>query len=293
MRQMKPTGPIPRDPAPSRLAYRMQRLALTPSVRRAFVFGLPAASLSLIALLALSDQNRRDDIALWWGDVKADIQQRDEFMVKLMAIDGASDPIAQDIRDMLPLEFPMSSFDLDLEGMQAKVAGLDAVKRADLRVKPGGVLHIQVVQRVPALVWRSAGGLDLLDATGQRVSGIVGRAARRDLPLVSGLGADLAAPEALEILAAAAPIAARIRGLSRMGERRWTLILDDDQRILLPETDPVGALEQVIAVDEAQDLLSRQVALVDMRNPNRPTARLTPYAAMQMRQIKLNELGDD
>ena len=78
-----------------------------------------------------------------------------------------------------------------------------------------------------------------------------------------------------------------------MGERRWTVVLDRGQRILLPERAPVGALEQVIAVDEAQDLLAREVRVVDMRNPRRPTVRLAPEAAQTMRQIKMIELGDD
>ncbi|MBJ3762252.1 cell division protein FtsQ/DivIB [Maribius pontilimi] len=285
--------PLPRDPAPSRLAYRMQRLALTPGMRRAFVFGLPAASLSLIVALALSDQGRRDAMGLWWQDVKAEIQQREEFMVKLMAIDGASDSIAQDIREVVPLDFPMSSFDLDLAGIQAEVAGLDAVKKADIRIKPGGVLHIQIAERVPALVWRNSDGLELIDATGKRVSALEHRAKRADLPLVTGKAADRAAAEALDLLAAAAPLQKRIRGLVRVGERRWTLVLDRDQRILLPEVDPVSALEQVIAVDEAQELLGRDVVLVDMRRPARPTVRLVPDSAKILRQIKLDELGDD
>jgi len=266
---------------------------LTPGVRRGFVFGLPTAIMVLIGVLALSDQDRRDAMGLWWQQVKTEIQSREEFMVKLMAIDGASPDISEDIREILPLDFPMSSFDLDLAQLQATVAGLDAVERADLRIRPGGVLHIQVQQRVPALVWRNPRGLDLVDVGGNRVSTILQRGARPDLPLIIGRGADRAAAEALELVAAAEPLSTRLRGLLRVGERRWTVVLDRGQRILLPERTPVGALEQVIAVDEAQDLLAREVRVVDMRNPRRPTVRLAPEAAQTMRQIKMIELGDD
>jgi len=290
---MSQVGQAPRDPAPSRLAYRLQRLMLTPGVRRGFVFGLPTAIMVLIGVLALSDQDRRDAMGLWWQQVKTEIQSREEFMVKLMAIDGASPDISEDIREILPLDFPMSSFDLDLAQLQATVAGLDAVERADLRIRPGGVLHIQVQQRVPALVWRNPRGLDLVDVGGNRVSTILQRGARPDLPLIIGRGADRAAAEALELVAAAEPLSTRLRGLLRVGERRWTVVLDRGQRILLPERTPVGALEQVIAVDEAQDLLAREVRVVDMRNPRRPTVRLAPEAAQTMRQIKMIELGDD
>jgi cell division protein FtsQ len=49
-----------------------------------------------------------------------------------------------------------------------------------------------------------------------------------------------------------------------VGERRWDVVLDRDQRILLPETEPGRALERVLALDQAQDLLDRDVT-VDLR----------------------------
>jgi hypothetical protein len=60
----------------------------------------------------------------------------------------------------------------------------------------------------------------------------------------------------------------RLRGLVRIGERRWDVVLDRDQRILLPADRRRGALERVIALDEAHELLARDIAVVDMRNPD-------------------------
>ena len=56
--------------------------------------------------------------------------------------------------------------------------------------------------------------------------------------------------------------------------------------------NPVDALEQVIALDQAQDLLNRDIAAVDMRNAHRPTLRMAPKAVEEMRRIKAIELGD-
>lgn len=79
----------------------------------------------------------------------------------------------------------------------------------------------------------------------------------------------------------------------RVGERRWDVILDRGQRIMLPETNPVSALEQVIAMEQAQELLLRDVVAVDMRNAQRPTVRLQTDTAATLRKIKLSELGAD
>ena len=53
---------------------------------------------------------------------------------------------------------------------------------------------------------------------------------------------------------------------------------DDGMRILLPEARPVQALERVIALNEAQELLERDVAVVDMRLSERPTVRMNEDA---------------
>ena len=64
-----------------------------------------------------------------------------------------------------------------------------------------------------------------------------------------------------------------------MGERRWDVVLDRDQRILLPTEQPMRALERVIALEGAQDILTRDVARVDMRLARRPTVQMTNEAA--------------
>lgn len=290
MRPMKSTS---RDPAPSRLAYRMQRLALTPMVRRGFTIGLPVFTVVLIGGLALADQGRREAFAERIEEVSSQFRNRKEFQVQTMSIAGASDELEQDVREILPIDFPVSSFDLDLQAMQAEIAALDAVERADLRVRPGGMLEIDVAERMPAVIWRTGTGLLLLDATGHRTGPLPRRGLRPDLPIVSGTGADAAAAEALELIQTAAPLEDRVRGLARIGERRWDVVLSGGQRIMLPEAGAAAALEEVIALHEAEELFARDVRAVDLRNPERPTVRMTPAAAQSMRQIKLTELGDD
>ncbi|MEL6209777.1 MAG: cell division protein FtsQ/DivIB [Pseudomonadota bacterium] len=93
-------------------------------------------------------------------------------------------------------------------------------------------------------------------------------------------------PEALELMQVATLIAPRIRGLLRVGERRWDVILDRDQRIMLPEEGAVSALEQVIAMDQARQLLARDVAVIDMRNPDRPTLRMGGTATEIFRESR-------
>lgn len=263
-----------RDPAPSRLSYKIERLWLTPLFRLGIRVGVPFALAFSVGALWLADAGRRDAIRLAYEQVRTSIQERPEFMVTMMAVDGASGPVDRAIRQMLPVELPVSSFQLGLEAMRATVEQIDAVASAELHVRKGGVLQVTVVERQPEILWRSAYGLEMLDRTGHRVATLLDRSARPELPVIAGDGADARVDEALKLFAAAGPLGPRVRGLVRIGERRWDVVLDRDQRILLPEDEPVTALQRVAALDNAQDMMGRDLTIVDMRNPARPTVRL-------------------
>ena len=61
---------------------------------------------------------------------------------------------------------------------------------------------------------------------------------------------------------------------------------------MLPAERPVQALERVIALNEVQDLLERDVAVVDMRIGARPTVRLNENAVAELTRIRMtNENG--
>lgn len=289
---MRPLGnpalrPPPRpDPAPSRAAYRLHRLWLTPLYRALLRVGLPAFAIAVAALAYLSDPGRTEALAARAAAVLEELRNRPEFMLRGLEVTGASEPVRAALPEVLGLAFPVSSWGLDLEALRGKVEAVDAVARAELRIRPDGILEVAVTERTPAVVWRHRGGLELLDPTGRRVASLLTREARADLPLIVGDGAERAVPEALALFAAAGPLGARVRGLVRIGERRWDLVLDRGQRVLLPETGALAALERLIALDQAEDLFGRDILLVDLRIQRRPTLRLSPDAMTELRRIR-------
>lgn len=275
-----------RDPAPSKWAYRLQRWMLTPSVRLFLRTGLPTILLVGGAAIWFSQEPNRQALVAQLTHLREEFEARPEFRVSLARVEGASPELAEAVRARLALPLPMSSFDIDLDAARERIEALDAVLRADLRVRSGGVLQVTITEREPVAVWRNEAGLTLLDNEGYRVAGLLSRADRPDLPLVAGEGADRAMPEALALFDAAGPLLPRIRGLVRIGERRWDVVLDRDQRVLLPETNPVQALERLLALDHAQDIMNRDVLTVDLRSDHRPTLRLTPNALAELRRAQ-------
>lgn len=281
-----PQGQRRHDPAPTYWDYKMQRLMLTPVFRILFRFGLPVLAVAAVVGLVLASEGRRTAIAGAIDSLKEQFQARPEFRVSLLAVEGASPDLADAVRARLQVKFPVSSFDLDLDALRERAETLDAIAAAELAVRSGGVLQVTITERVPALIWRGPNGLTLLDAEGHRVAGLASRSDRPDLPVIAGEGADRAAPEALELVDAAGPMVKRLRGLVRIGDRRWDMVLDRNQRLLLPSARPVQALERLLALDQAEDLLGRDLTAIDLRDEKRPILRLGEDALLQARRAR-------
>ncbi|MFK7763759.1 MAG: cell division protein FtsQ/DivIB [Roseobacter sp.] len=278
MRQMSRKPERTGDPAPSRWAWRVERLMLTPYFLLFLRAGLPLSLTCGLAFWLLSEEANRTMIWETVAEARASFETRPEFMVQLMTIDGADPALAQEIRTVVPMDFPLSSFDLNLEDIRNRITALDPVKSATVRIRPGGVLQVDVDPRIAVVIWRSRKGLSLVDVTGVHIGPVFKRMERPDLPLIAGVGATAHIKEALDLYRAAAPLGDRLRGIARIGDRRWNIVLDRDQRILLPEDAPVEALERVIALDGAQDILSRDIERVDLRLGARPTVMMSEYA---------------
>jgi cell division protein FtsQ len=283
---LQPLDGIRRDPAPSRIAYRLHRLWLTPLFRAVLRIGLPAFAMVFTVGVFLGDEARRAAITDAFDEMRRQIQERPEFMVTALTVRGASEPLAEAIRTGLEVNLPVNSFALDLDAMRRSVEALDPVARAEVRLRTSGMLEVWVAERIPVALWRSADGLLVIDAGGVRAGLAEARADYPDLPLIAGEGADEHVAEALMLVAAADPLIDRMRGLVRVGERRWDVVLDRDQRILLPARDALRALERAVAMHLAQDLLDRDVSVVDLRLERRPTLRMAPDAMAEWHRVR-------
>ena len=276
---------LPHDPAPTKWGYRYQRLMLTPGVRAAMRIGLPVLLVSMVAGAWFAKPENRAMLEAQIAQAVRGFQERPQFMVQSMTVTGADDAILPAVTALLPKDYPQSSFDLDLLAIRARIETLDAVRSASVRFGPGGVLQVAVPPRDPVALWRDGPVLRLIDAEGVQSGTLATRGDRPDLPLIAGDGAERHIQEALDLYARAGPLRDRVRGLVWMGERRWDIVLDRNQRILLPSDGPVAAFDRVIALDLAQDMLERDVTIVDMRNADRPTLRMNEDAAAALRRV--------
>jgi cell division protein FtsQ len=287
------TPPRRRDPSPSRLRYRLDRLGRRGYVRFALRRVAPPALLLLAGLAAWQSPALRASASNLAAQARDALVERPEFAVTRLSLNGGTENLRKRVALRLDLDLPVSSLRLDLPELKARTETVPGVAAAELRVAAGGVLRLDLVQRAPAALWRWDGQLHLVDRDGVLIAPLARRSDRPDLPLVVGEGADRAMAEALALWDRARPLHDRLRGLVRIGERRWTLALASGIRVQLPAQAPERALARLLALDRAEDLLDREVSVIDLRVPDRPTLRLTPRAVSELMRARALIEGED
>lgn len=262
-----------RDPAPSRLGYKFSRWMLSPLIKKSFFFGMPLIILLLPVFIFLKDQNNKNLVEEIVLDFYRKIIERPEFMLSALSIQGSSDSLNAEIREILGLNFPISSFDLDLADLRNRVLSLPPVETAEVRLEGGSILHVKVKEKVPALLLKDDTGIHVLNKNGDYIRPLLSTEYGSKLPVITGEGAQKAAAEAFILFSALYDKLDEVRGLVLVGGRRWNIVLKSGQVIMLPEKKSEQAVQKILILDKAEKILSRDIAVFDFRLPYRITLR--------------------
>ena len=277
------------DPAPSRVAYRIMRLLLIPRLRLIFTLGFPSLLIFCATLGLFINVNVWENISAIKKDLKLAFVERPEFMIKVASIDGSSDELANEIREILPLDFPVSYFDLDIKYLHKVVNEIPAVASAAIKISVGGVLQINVTEKSPAFIWRKDNVMSVIDETGSFIRIANSRVDYPKLPLVVGEAANLVVSEISSLMQANEYFKDHVRAFIRVGERRWDLILENNVRIMLPQREFLAAFDRLMLMNEAGSLLSGRLSNIDMRLVVRPTVRVD---TVSVDPLRTNSNGD-
>ena len=277
------------DPAPSIISYRLMRLMLIPRLRLILTLGIPSLVIICGALVLLLNVNFYENIEALKKDLKLALVERPEFMIKVASVDGASDELAHKIREIMPLDFPVSYFDLDVKYLHKVLNDIPAVESAAIKVTVSGVLQIDISERTPAFIWRKDDVISVIDEKGKFIRLATSRLDYPELPLVVGEAANLSIADISSLMEDNQYFLDQVRAFVRVGERRWDLVLDNNLRIMLPQTEFLAAFDRLMLMNHTGSLFSNQLSTIDMRLVERPTVRV---GAVSVDPLMYNSSGD-
>ena len=177
--------------------------------------------------------------------------------------------LVNQINAILKLSFPINSIKLDINHIQKIINQIDSVESSNVRINDSGVLLVEVIERKPVAVYRENDDLALIDLKGYKINNIFSRNDRKDLPLIVGTGGNYQVKEALEIYQLLSIYLNEIRGLIRIGERRWDIIFKNNKRIKLSEKYPKRSLRKFLSSDKSYLISSNDFVIIDLRFTNK------------------------
>lgn len=155
---------------------------------------------------------------------------------------------------------------------------------AVLKLYPDRLL-ITITERRAFALWQRDGQVNVIADDGTVLQPFV-EDRYRGLPLVVGSGAERHAKDFIGLLDRFPEIRSALSASVLVAERRWNLRLTNGMDVRLPENDLQVALDRLVKLDREKNLLSRDIASIDLRLADRVTVRLSD-AALQAREDAL------
>jgi cell division protein FtsQ len=174
---------------------------------------------------------------------------------------------------------------LDADATRERLKANSWISDATVRKLLPGQLQIEIKEREPFALWQKDRRVSVIADDGTVLEGFVAPQLL-SLPLVVGRGAETHAKHFLALLDRFPALRDQVRASILVGERRWNLRLKSGLDIRLPETEVAGALEHLMTLDREAKLLTRDIALVDMRVSDRVTVRLSEKAAQARQELR-------
>ncbi len=181
---------------------------------------------------------------------------------------------------------------VDLDATRQKLLDYGWIADARVSRRLPDTLVVDVVERDPAAVWQNKGRLMLIDSGGVLLDGVQpGRMPR--LPLVIGEGANAQEPAYRKLMAAAPALKPVVKAAIWVGNRRWDLVFQTGERLVLPEgeDDAARALVKFAQLDGTLGLLGKGYERFDLRDPSKLVVRMksaTPNDAGEADEATIN-----
>jgi len=191
------------------------------------------------------------------------------------------------LRVQLGVEVGQPILALDPDAAKARLEQLPWVDRASVeRLLPDRV-EVRLIERQPLALWQRDGRFDLIDRGGSVIAQEERAPGGMDpgygqLRVLVGEQAPRHAASLFALLSTEPALWARVAAATWVGERRWTLRLENRVDVLLPERNVLRAWRFLADKVREENLLERAISVIDLRFlPSRLRLRLDPLTLQE------------
>jgi cell division protein FtsQ len=257
---------------PQRATKRPRKAAIPPLLRRAAVVALAVALAGGTGFAGYFVWRQGGGVIASIGTMISGWPQFAGMTVQDISVEGRRLVSKEAVMAALDVHRGDSLLKFDPRAARAKLESIEWVESAIVERRLPDAIYVKLKERAAVALWQRDNDFVLIDRQGRLVR-TVDPNYYGYLPLIAGAGA----PEqitALSLLLQEVPeIGRRVRAAVWVGQRRWNITLDNLVQVMLPEEDAAAALKTLAELDRKQQLLSRDLAVIDLRLPDRLVVR--------------------
>ena len=191
------------------------------------------------------------------------------FTLKAITIDGQKEiDLKKYAKKHLNRYKGESIFDIDLSLLQKDLSKLSWIKTATVSRKLPDTILVIVNERKPVALWQFRQKLSVVDKDGVILTK---RHVKKfsHLPIVIGKNAPQHVSEIVSVLEETPKFKKRVTAMTWVGNRRWTVRLDNKTNIKLPEKNVAKAWQRFVKMENGSTIVKKNVVGVDLRLPDR------------------------
>jgi cell division protein FtsQ len=208
-----------------------------------------------------------------------DITAHAGLQVNAVYADGRRHTDKEQVERQLGLAIGEPILGFDTAAAKARLEELPWVEHASVGRFLPGTIRVRLEERKPLALWQNAGAFSLIDGEGGVIVSSLSAAdvGKRfdNLRVLVGDNAPAHAVDLFQMLAAEPELSSRVQAATWVGDRRWTLRLDNKVDVLLPEKAPLAAWRFLARTEREKALFDRAVVVIDLRqSPERMRLKL-------------------
>lgn len=197
------------------------------------------------------------------------------FSLEQVNITGRQHIDRDALLETLQVERGMPILALDKTDMIARLQTIPWLADATIERQLPNTLLVRLTEREPLALWQFRNQITVIDRQGAVIHAVPA-SDFATLPLVVGAGAAEEAATLLQNLQDYPQIRQVLRAATRIGERRWDLLLEPGVTVRLPDENETIGLRRLATLLHDPQILNREVQTVDLRFPDRMVLERSP-----------------
>jgi cell division protein FtsQ len=212
------------------------------------------------------------------------------YVVQNVHVTGRDRVPGDQLLQVLNIQRGMPLFAYDPQLAQDAVRKLPGVKSVFIERRWPDTIFVRLQERQPTARWQHNTQLHLVDTDGRTV------VAKPDeditqYPIIVGKGATKQIVPFFQLMKGQPDLWAQVRAATWVSQRRWDLTLRNGMVIKLPADNTELALSRFMKLVERDNILERDVAVIDIRLPHQAVLRPTKRADLLIERPDFSDPG--